>query len=371
MKGIQGLALVRRACIIGTILLSTGLMARRAWPQELTGEIDGRMTDSSGAVVPNVTVTIRNEDQKNVARTVQTNAQGQFSVPLLPLARYSVAVSVAGFRPVETLVEVHTGITSTANMSLAPGAVTEQVNVTADSQIAPQIDSPAAGTLIPSTKVTQLSLSSRNFVQLVAIQPGVSGGIPGGTQDRGAISSAGKVNSANYEVNGIAANYNGFFLDGQDLQRRSAGGTQIGAYPGIDFIQKINLQRSTFGAQYGGSGSAYVSVATKSCTDSFHGALYSFYRSQILNANDYLNNLAGVPRPLIRYNDFGYEVGGPLWLPNFAKRASAKTFFVYGQEFLRSESTRLTFKTTSMSHHPSPSTSACATSTSFLLPPAR
>ena len=70
--------------------------------------------------------------------------------------------------------------------------------------------------------MTELSLSSRNFVQLIAIQPGVSGGIPGGTQDRGAIAANGKVNSANYEVNRIPAQYNGFFLDGQDLQRRSA-----------------------------------------------------------------------------------------------------------------------------------------------------
>jgi hypothetical protein len=338
MRDIQVLALVRRACIICMVLLSTGTKARIASAQELTGEIDGRITDSSGAMVPNATVTIRNEDQKIVARTVQTNTQGQFSAPLLPLARYSVSVSAAGFRPAETFVEVHTGITSAANFSLALGAVTEAVSVTADSLIAPQSDSPAAGTLIPSTKITQLSLSSRNFVQLVAIQPGVSGDIPGGTQDRGAISSAGKVNSANYEVNGIPANYNGFFLDGQDLQRRSAGGTQIGAYPSIDFIQEINLQRSTFGAQYGGSGSAYVSVATKSGTNSFHGTLYSFYRSQIFNANSYFNNLAGVPRPLVRYNDFGYQVDGPLWIPHVTDRASPKTFFVFGQEFLRSES---------------------------------
>ena len=319
------------------LLLAIQFAGYSAHAQELTGEIDGRVTDPTGAVVPNATVVIRNEDQKIVVRTVQSGSQGQFAIPLLPLARYSVSVNAPGFRPTENFVDVHTGITSTVAVNLAPGSVTEAVSVTADSQIAPQLDSPAAGTLISSTKITQLSLSSRNFVQLVAIQPGVSGQIPGGTQDRGAISSQGTVNSANYEVNGIPAQYNGFFLDGQDLQRRSAGGIQIGAYPGIDFIQEINLQRSTFGAQYGGSGSAYVSVASKTGTNQFHGSAYSFVRSQVLNANSYFNNLVGTPKPLVRYNDFGYELDGPLYVPHLMKRESTKTFFVFGQEFLRSE----------------------------------
>jgi hypothetical protein len=341
MKSISFLTRIRRSITVCAFVLTVG-MASAAFAQELTGEIDGRVADASGAVVPNVTVIIKNEDQKIIARKVQTNSEGQFSVPLLPLARYSVSVAAPGFRPSEALVDVHTGVNSTANLTLTPGAVTEAVTVNADSLIAPQLDSSAAGTLIPSTKMTELSLSSRNFVQLVAIQPGVSGGIPGGTLDRGAIAAVGSVNSANYEVNGIPSQYNGFFLDGQDLQRRSAGGNQIGAYPGIDFIQEINLQRSTFGAQYGGSGSAYVSVASKSGGNGIHGALYSFYRSQVFNANNYINNLAGVPRPLIRYNDFGYEFDGPVWIPHFTSRENAKTFFVFGQEFLRSETSTQT-----------------------------
>ncbi len=311
--------------------------AGTAMAQELTGEIDGLIVDSTGAAVPNVSVVIRNEDQKTVARTVQANAEGQFTVPLLPVARYSVNVSATGFRGAQTFVDVHTGSNSTANVTLSPGSVTEAVTVSADSVIAPQVDSAAAGTLISATKIKELSLSSRNFLQLVAIQPGVSGGIPGGVQDRGAIASTGTVNSANYEVNGIPAQYNGFFLDGQDLQRRSAGGTQIGAYPGIDFIQEINLLRSSFGAQYGGSGSAYVSIASRAGGGAYHGSLYSFYRSQIFNANNYFNKLAGVPRPLVRYNDFGYELDGPLWIPGLQKRGTSKTFFTFGQEFLRSE----------------------------------
>jgi hypothetical protein len=319
-------------------LFATGPLVRTASGQALTGEIDGRVLDSSGAAIPDVTVVVKNDDENLVVRTVKTNTQGEFTASLLALAHYSVTVSAPGFQRTTSKLDVHTGIISAANFTLSPGTVTQAVDVTADTVVEPQLDSSAAGTLIPSRKITQLSLSSRNFVQLLAIQPGVSGGIPGGTQDRGAISTAGGVNSANYEVNGIPAQFNGFFLDGQDLQRRSAGGTQIGAYPGIDFIQEMNLQRSNFSAQYGGSGSAFVSIATKSGNTDFHGAAYEFYRSQIFNANNYFNNLAGVPRPSLRYSDFGYEVGGPIWIPHFTSRKNAKTFFVFGQEFLRSES---------------------------------
>ena len=146
------------------------------------------------------------------------------------------------------------------------------------------------------------------------------------------------LNSANYEVNGLPPSANGYFLDGQDLQRRTAGGTQIGAYPGIDFIQEMNPQRSNFGAQYGGSGSAFVSITSKSGNSDFHGSLYEFYRSQVLNANSYFDKLVGVPRPSLRYGDFGYELGGPIWLPHVSDRQKAKTFFAAGQEFLRSKS---------------------------------
>ncbi|HLI63165.1 MAG TPA: carboxypeptidase-like regulatory domain-containing protein, partial [Terriglobales bacterium] len=317
------------------LVLSFGVFAAA---QELTGEIDGTVFDSSGLAVANAEVQVKNQDQNIVTRVVRTNAQGEFTAPLLPLAHFSITVTAAGFQSQTKNLEVHTGIASTVSFTLFPGNVTQTIEVTTDTTVQPQLDSAASGTLIPATKITQLSLSSRNFEQLLSIEPGVSGGIPGGTLDRGAINATGGVNSATYEVNGLPPSANGYFLDGQDLQRRTAGGTQIGAYPGIDFIQEMNPERANYGAQYGGSGSAFVSITSKSGNGDFHGSLYEFYRSQILNANDYFNNLAGVPRPSLRYGDFGYEVGGPVWLPRVSDRQKVKTFFAAGQEFLRSKS---------------------------------
>ena len=328
-------------CIVAALLLAFSPPSS-VQAQDLTGEIDGTVLDTTGAAVGNATVVVKNTDQNLVARTLHTNAQGQFTASLLPLAHYSVAVAAPGFQEAVRNVEVHTGAVSSTSFALQLGSVNTSVNVTTDVAIEPQLDTAAAGTLIPSTKITQLSLSSRNFVQLLVIQPGVSDGIPGGTQDRGAISAQGGVNSANYEVNGIPPQYNGFFLDGQDLQRRSAGGTQIGAYPSIDFIQEMNLLRSNFSAQFGGSGSAFVNIASRAGNTAFHGSAYEFFRSQVLNANTYFSNFAGVPRQLFRYSDFGYAVSGPIWIPHFTSRENAKTFFVVGQEFLRSKSTTQT-----------------------------
>ncbi len=330
------LQLLRSTAILMVFCWCSAVMVVPAGAQNLTGEIDGVVKDPTGALIPKASITVKNIDQNLTVRTVTSNDQGEFTAPLLGTGSYSLTVHATGFQTITETVEVHVGLHASATIQLQAGSLTQNVEVTANA-LQPQLDNAAAGTLISSEKITELPLSSRNFLQLLAIQPGISGGIPG-PQDRGAISSAGTVNSANFSVNGLPAAQNGFFVDGEDFQRRSAGGTQIAAYPGIDFIQEINLQRSNYGAQFGGSGAAFVSINSKAGSTAFHGSIFEFYRSQALNANNYFNNFAGVPRPGLRYSDFGYSVGGPVWIPGITQRSTAKTFFFFGQEFLRSKS---------------------------------
>ena len=301
--------------------------------QNLTGEIDGVVKDSSGAVVVNATVTVKNTDQNLVDRTVRTNGQGEFTAPLLSIGNYAVTVEMSGFQATTENVSVHVNQPVSLDVALTPGNSTQTVQVTANS-VAPELNSAAAGTLINHRQMTQLSLSSRNFEQLLYIQPGISGPIPG-PKDRGSISPSGALNPATFAVNGQPTNSNGYFLDGQDLVIHA--GNQPAIFPSIDFVQETNLQRSNYGAQYGGSGSAIITLETKSGTNAFHGGAYEFFRSQIMNANGYFNNLAKIARPGIRYNDYGYDVGGPVWIPKLTERASTRTFFFFGQEFLRSE----------------------------------
>ena len=300
--------------------------------QVLTGEIDGTVRDTTGAVIPDALVTITNSDQNLVSRSVKTDSNGQFTAPLLTVGTYSVKVAVPGFKAAEVSgLEVHVGQPSTIPVILSTGAVTEEVSVTA-SELAPQLESAAAGTLIDAKQATELPLSSRNYLQLLTIQPGITGGVPG-RNERGNIAASGAVNTQNFSVNGNPNNGNGFFLDGADTLKRA--GQQPVTFPGVDFIQEINLQRASYGAEFGGPGSSVTSVQTKAGSTAFHGGAFYFFRSQILNANTYFNKLAGLNRGGEVYNDYGYYLGGPVWIPHFTNRQTTKTFFFFGQEYLR------------------------------------
>ena len=328
---------VRLARMLRVLSLLSALLLLCTTPrlnaQVLTGEIDGTVRDSTGAVVQNATVTVTNTDQNLVKRTITTDGQGQFTAPLLTVGTYSVAVAAPGFEG-STIggLQVHVGQPSSVPVVLATGAVSESVNVTANA-LTTQLDSAASSTLIDSRQVTQLSLSNRNYLQLLYIQPGISGGIPG-PDSRGNITTNGQVNTQRFSVNGNGTAANGYFIDGADTLKRA--GQQPVAFPGIDFIQEINLQRADYGAEFGGAGAAFVSVQTRSGATDFHGGAFGFFRSQIFNANTYFSNMAGVARGGERYADFGYYIGGPVWIPKLTDRKNAKTFFFFGQEYLRS-----------------------------------
>ena len=271
---------LRRAFQIGSLACGALLLSMPlcTFGQVLTGEIDGTVRDGTGAVVPNATVTITNTDEGLVERTVKTNTQGQFTVPLLSSGSYSLAVSAEGFQTYTVSgIRVHVGQPSTVPVDLSAGAVSQAVTVTAN-EISSQLDTAASSTLIDSQQVTGLSLSSRNYLQLLYIQPGISGGIPG-PDDRGNITTSGAVNVQTFSVNGNGTATNGYFVDGADTLKRA--GQQPVAFPGVDFIQEINLQRASYGPEFGGGGAAFVSVQTKSAGTDFHGGAFGFFRSQI------------------------------------------------------------------------------------------
>jgi hypothetical protein len=313
--------------ILVSILLLPGVLLG----QNLTGQIDGTVRDSSGAVIPGATVTIRNEGESIVKRALKTNGQGQFTAPLLTTGRYSVTTESANFQTTTISgVDVHLDQPVTLPIVMRAGEVSETVTVTAD-MLMPELQSAAAGTLISGTQARELSLSSRNYQQLLTLQPGVTSTVPG-TIDRGIISPTGGANAANFSVNGQRVSQNGYFLDGVDMVGHGAS-QQSQFFPSLDSIQELSLLRNTFGAQYGGEGSAIINMTTKQGTTTFHGGAYGFFRSQIFNANNYFNNLNHIARPSTRYADFGYQVGGYVPIPGDHR----KTFFFVGQEFLREQ----------------------------------
>jgi hypothetical protein len=133
-------------------------------------------------------------------------------------------------------------------------------------------------------------------------------------------------------VNGARSSANNWTVDGADVNDSGSNTTLLNV-PSVDAIQEFTLQRSTYDAQYGRSGGGQVVVATKSGTSVYHGDLYEFVRNDFFNANDFFANSVGSPRAPERYNDYGFTLGGPLFIPKVYKKSDSKTFFFWSEEW--------------------------------------
>ena len=304
-----------------------------AWAQQVTGSISGTVTDPTGASVAGATVTLTNTDRGADIRTLTTDGAGFYTAPSLPLGTYTVKVEAPGFKTDSvTGLVLHVNDALTVNRKLAVGSAAQQVSVEADA-VQLNFQDASSATLISGTQIRELSLPGRNYEQLVSLQPGVSYG--GGDQLYIGLSNpTGETNVVSFSINGNRNSANNWTLDGADNVDRGSNLTLL-AYPSIDAISEFKTQRGTFSAEYGRSASGQVNVVTRSGTNAFHGTAYEFFRNNVLNATPYnVLNTANWKRPILRYNDFGYTFGGPVWIPKVYD-GRGKTFFFFSQEFRR------------------------------------
>lgn len=301
--------------------------------QETTGTISGTIQDPTGAVVPGATVTITNTDTNIVVRALKSGETGTYAAPLLPIGHYSVAAEAPGFRK-----SVLKNITLTVsdkllvNVTLQIGATADEVTVEAN-PLHVELQSTAAAGLISGTQLRELSLNNRNYEQLVALQPGVTTR----TGDQlyiGVSNPSGQTNTVNFSLNGSTYTQNNWTVDGADNVDRGSNGTLL-VYPSVDAIAEFKVLRGMYNPEYGRAAGGQINVITKSGTDTFHGGIYEFFRNDVLNANTFFNNRAGIKRPPLRYNNFGGTIGGPLYIPGVYNKDRKKTFFFFSQEFRR------------------------------------
>ncbi len=301
--------------------------------QETTGSISGTVTDSSGAAVKGATVKLKNTDRRETVRTIVTNGSGFYTATSLPLGTYTVEIADQGFKTeAVTDLVLHVNDALTVNRALVPGNAGETVTVTAD-QVQLNLENGMSQGLIDGTQVRELVLNNRNYEQLILLQPGVS---YGGASDQLYIGNSlpsGTSNTVAFSINGSRPTSNNWTIDGADNVDRGANLTLL-TYPSIDAISEFKTLRGTYKAEFGRNASGQVNVVTRSGTSSLHGSAYEFFRNDKFNANRYFNNLNGVTRPLLRYNDFGYTVGGPVYIPGIYKQRD-KTFFFFSQELRR------------------------------------
>lgn len=327
---------MKRRILSAGVVLATffAICAASAFGQNVTGTILGTVFDSKGGVVPNVAVSIINADQKIVIRTVTTDDRGEYVAAVLPVGRYDVSAEISGFKKV-----VHSGIVlnvddrTRVDLTLEVGAVTETVSVQSS---ALQVDTQTATAtgVISGTQLKELSLNSRNYAQLVLLVPGAS---DSGNADQifpGATAPVG-TNLMSFQLNGNRREENNWQVDGADNVDRGSNLTLL-SFPSIDAIAEFRVVRGAYDAESGRSAGAQVNVITRSGTSDIHGGLYEFFRNDDLNANAFFNKATNpvVPRPKLRYNDFGGTVGGPVWIPKIYEQRT-KTFFFFSDEARR------------------------------------
>lgn len=309
--------------------------AGAAVAQQVTGSISGTVKDSSGAVVPNAKVTITNTDQNLLVRAVKTDTNGDYSAPLLPLGHYSVSAEADQFKTSTVNgIELHVNDKLTVNLTLQVGSTSQTVTVEA-APLQVELQSAAPTGLISGTQIRELALNTRNYEQLVSLMPGVSYGA-GDQLYIGLENPSGQTNVVSFSINGNRNSANSWTIDGADNVDRGSNLTLLD-YPSVDSIAEFRVERGLYSADSGRAGAGQINVITKSGTDQFHGDAYEFFRNDKLAANTFFNNASGAKRPPLRYNDFGYTIGGPVFIPKIynSDRKNNKTFFFFSQEFRR------------------------------------
>ena len=285
--------------------------------QSSFGTIKGVVSDASEAAVPGATVTITNT-KTSVARQVTTNESGIYQVGSLIPGSYTIKVEKAGFQ-VSQVPEFELRVDQVAaiNIPMKVGEVTQTVDVTAAAPLLENATS-TVGTVIDNASVVELPLNGRSFVDLILLVPG---SVPRGKLF--AISGG-----ANYSVSGQSPDQNVYTLDG--LANNEQFFKSFAIQPSIDAIQEFKVQTHVSDAAYGSGAGANVNVSIKSGTNAVHGAVFEFLRNKVLDANDFFRNKNGIVRPNFEQNQYGFVVGGPVYIPKvYNGKNKAFWFFNY------------------------------------------
>ncbi len=275
-----------------------------AMAQEVTAAINGVVTDPSGAAVAGAKVTAKDLDRGSPFPTT-TDGSGFYNLPRLPVGRYEVRVEDTGFQTaVKPEVVLQLNQNAKVDFPLQVGNVNQTVEVTTAAPIL-ETQSTELGTVLDARTNAQLPLATRNYVQLTLLAPGAVTTDP--STFTGAQSS---FNGGRPLINGNREQTDNFILDGIDNNQISENA--VGYAPSVDAIQEFNMITQNASAEFGNFMGGIISVSIKGGANSFHGDVFEFFRNDKLNANNWANNFSGLPRPLLRWNEFGGSLGGRI-----------------------------------------------------------
>jgi hypothetical protein len=290
--------------------------------QEAT--IVGTVTDPSGAVIPNVAVTVTNANTGAV-RALATNDAGQYVVPGLLIGKYDLKAQAPGFKIEEykgVVLDVNDRIRVDFQMKL--GQLADAILVESN-PVAVQADSGERSSLVSATQLSELSTNGRSIYTYVVLTPGAANLMPS-FQAPTALAA-----NSDVSFNGNRSAHNLYLLDGGENYDRGGGGTSI-IMPSIDAIAETETLTSNYGAEYGLSSAGTISSVLKAGTRTLHFSLWEFFRNDALDARNYFN-FAPSPVAELRYNLYGFNVGGPVTFGKLYNPNKTKTFFFYNMEW--------------------------------------
>lgn len=301
--------------------------------QQGRGTLFGTVTDASGAAVPNVSITVTNTDT-NLTFATTSNEEGFYTLPALQVGNYNVAVEQRGFKKLS-----RSGITlqvdqrAQVDLQLEVGDVSEMIEVTAETPLT-DAGSATVGKVIENRRVTELPLNGRNALALTLLTPSVksnAGPTNSGFADRGTQLSS-------ISINGGPNAQNGNVLDGGNNIQTYVG--EVSINPAVDAVEEFKVQSGAMSAEFGFTAGGVINLVTKAGTNNFNGTLYEFVRNDAFDArNAFLGPTQ--KKPVLRYNQFGGSIGGPVYLPRFGEGGPAvysgrsRSFFFFNYEEFR------------------------------------
>ena len=302
-----------------------------AFAQFDSGQISGFVRDPSQSIIAGAGVTVVNEGNGEKHHTL-TNPSGYYVFPNLYVGSYSVEVEAAGFKKAtESGVKLSAAAKLSVDIELAVGAVTESVQVTGQAALVTS-ETATVGRTVETHQIENLTMNGRNPIYLALLKPGVSGGSIG-TFDPDSVSNGG------FSINGARADEYVVMVDGAVATRTRSSGSMLGAQD-IDTVQEVQILTANFNAEYGRSSGGQIRFVTKSGSTSFHGDLVENFRNSALDANSWGRQLSPDPkisgRPqAFRFNQFGFDINGPVYIPHKFNSDRSKLFFLYAEEWTR------------------------------------
>jgi Carboxypeptidase regulatory-like domain len=291
----------RYLCLCLVVLLG----AVQLWA-DVTGSILGYVRDSSGAVLPNATLTVT-QTSTGYTRTATTDGSGAYSILALPPGSYKLTASMAGFEN-SVIENINLSVNDALkfDFALKVGNVSQTVSVDASTV---QVDtaSTSLGTTINSSQILAMPLNGRSYLDLLSLQPGVAPtNTNTGYNDRAPASGL-YTSSGNVSTDGMPEFANAFLVNGADVNETKNMGA--GLIPDADSVQEFRLITNSFSAEYGKFTGSVMNTVTKSGTNSFHGTLFEFYRNQKLDAINYFDST----KAELKRHQYGGVLGGPIW----------------------------------------------------------